>query len=548
MSTFSQKLASLANQARREVFEPVGGLSATDVQAALAELDTEKQTALSSAIDVTVGGLTVSNDLNLTGVISPAQLTANTNDWAPTGIEDAFLIRVSTDASRDLTGIADQGAGRTLKLTNVGSNNLVLKDEDANSTAANRFALSGDLTLGASQSVILHYDETASRWCAGAIYVPGGGAGDMLAATYDPAGISEQLVGESLLRTLKGGDIASASPLVIDTDGSFFDVTGTTGFSAMTVAANRLFVLQFDAALTITHGASLALPGAANFTTAAGDRALCYSTAADTVIVLSIFRASVTGALKGVTGSDADVVTGTAPAGGMYPMFNGDGDLVAAAQGGDIASASPLVIDTDGVYFDVTGTTGFSAMTVAGGKLFALQFDGALTITHGASIDLPGEENYTTAAGDRMICFATAADTVQVLSVFPAARKVAPLESFVIACSDETSDLTTGTAKVTFRMPYAFTLLAGADGVKASVTTAPTGAALTVDINEGGTTILSTKLTIDATEKTSATAATPPVISDTALAADAEITIDIDAVGSTVAGAGLKVMLVGYQS
>lgn len=113
-----------------------------------------------------------------------------------------------------------------------------------------------------------------------------------------------------------------------------------------------------------------------------------------------------------------------------------------------------------------------------------------------------------------------------------------------IACGDETTALTTGTAKVTFRMPYAFTLT----GVRASVNTAPTGSVLTVDINEGGTTILSTKLTIDATEKTSTTAAIPAVISDAALADDAEITIDIDTVGSTIAGAGLKVWLIGYAS
>ncbi len=113
-----------------------------------------------------------------------------------------------------------------------------------------------------------------------------------------------------------------------------------------------------------------------------------------------------------------------------------------------------------------------------------------------------------------------------------------------IACSDETTDLTTGTAKATFRMPCAVTL----SEVRASVTTAPTGATLTVDINEGGTTILSTKLTIDAGEKTSTTAATAAVISDTALADDAEITIDIDQIGSTVAGAGLKVWLIGNRA
>lgn len=117
-------------------------------------------------------------------------------------------------------------------------------------------------------------------------------------------------------------------------------------------------------------------------------------------------------------------------------------------------------------------------------------------------------------------------------------------EALMFAVSDETTALTTGTGKLTFRMPYAFTLT----DVRASVVTAPTGAALTIDINEGGTTILSTKLTIDATEKTSETAATPPVISDASLADDAEMTIDIDAVGSTVAGAGLKVYLLGNKA
>jgi hypothetical protein len=113
-----------------------------------------------------------------------------------------------------------------------------------------------------------------------------------------------------------------------------------------------------------------------------------------------------------------------------------------------------------------------------------------------------------------------------------------------IACSDETTAITTGTAKATFRMPFAFTLTE----VRASVTTAPTGSTIVIDINENGSTILSTKLSIDASEKTSTTAATPAVISDASLADDAEITIDFDQVGSTVAGAGVKVFLIGYRN
>ena len=112
-----------------------------------------------------------------------------------------------------------------------------------------------------------------------------------------------------------------------------------------------------------------------------------------------------------------------------------------------------------------------------------------------------------------------------------------------IPVGDETTALTTGTAKATFRTPFAFQITA----VRISVTTAPTGSTLIVDVNEGGTTILSTKLSIDVSEKTSTTAATAAVVSDASLADDAEITIDIDQIGSTVAGAGLKVWLIGLQ-
>lgn len=109
----------------------------------------------------------------------------------------------------------------------------------------------------------------------------------------------------------------------------------------------------------------------------------------------------------------------------------------------------------------------------------------------------------------------------------------------VLACSDETTDLAVGTARVTFRMPWAATLTA----VRLSVNTAPTGSALIVDVNEGGASVFSTRPQIDASAKTSVGSSVTPVISDTALAADAEITVDIDQVGSTNKGKGLKVAL-----
>lgn len=114
-------------------------------------------------------------------------------------------------------------------------------------------------------------------------------------------------------------------------------------------------------------------------------------------------------------------------------------------------------------------------------------------------------------------------------------------ESFCLAASDETSVITTGVAKTTFRMPYAFTLTA----VRASVNGDSSSGVVTFDINEGGTTILSTKLNIDANEETSVTAATVAVISDAALASDAEITFDVDAAGTGTTGA--KICMIGNK-
>ena len=113
----------------------------------------------------------------------------------------------------------------------------------------------------------------------------------------------------------------------------------------------------------------------------------------------------------------------------------------------------------------------------------------------------------------------------------------------VVAVSDESTAITgTGTA-LTFRMPYAMTLTE----VRASLNSACTTGTFTVDINESASSVLSTLLTIDATEKTSTTAAAAAVISDAALADDAEITIDIDNVGDSTA-TGLKVALIGTRA
>jgi hypothetical protein len=106
-----------------------------------------------------------------------------------------------------------------------------------------------------------------------------------------------------------------------------------------------------------------------------------------------------------------------------------------------------------------------------------------------------------------------------------------------------TGTLTTGTDKApTIVAPCTLTITK----VKLVVKTAPTGAAIIVDVNKNGTTIFTTQdnrpqIAIGATTGDSGT---PDV---TALAEGDKLTIDIDQIGSTIAGADLTVEVVSDQ-
>ena len=210
---------------------------------------------------------------------------------------------------------------------------------------------------------------------------------------------------------------------------------------------------------------------------------------------------------------------------------------------------SPATVTTNLVWTlpATDGTTG-QALTTNGSAVLSWATAGGGSVTIGTNAAdvlsaAAGEITADDAAADKIVFWDDSASKLTYLAMGDGVAidgtTIYAQDWFVIAASDEATDLATGTNKVYFRMPYAGTLLA----VRASVNTAPTDANIEVDINEAGSTILSTKLSIDASEKTSTTAAVPAVISDSALADDAEITIDIDQVGSTVAGKGLKVYL-----
>ena len=95
--------------------------------------------------------------------------------------------------------------------------------------------------------------------------------------------------------------------------------------------------------------------------------------------------------------------------------------------------------------------------------------------------------------------------------------------------------VTTGTSR--WLLPATATIL----GVVAAVGTAPTGASLICDVNKNGTTIFTTQAnrpTIAISANATTTMPTPDV---TALASGDYLTVDVDQIGSTVAGSDLVV-------
>ncbi|NML61840.1 hypothetical protein HHL21_12290 [Massilia sp. RP-1-19] len=72
---------------------------------------------------------------------------------------------------------------------------------------------------------------------------------------------------------VKGANIASAATVNLSTaTGDYIHITGTTTITTITIPIGAERTVIFDGALTLTHGAALLLPGAANIVTAANDR------------------------------------------------------------------------------------------------------------------------------------------------------------------------------------------------------------------------------------------------------------------------------------
>lgn len=198
-----------------------------------------------------------------------------------------------------------------------------------------------------------------------------------------------------------GADIASGSTINLTTaTGTHVSVTGTTSITAITLAEGKRRLVRFAGILTLTHGASLILPGAANITTAAGDVAEFIGYAAGVVRCISYARANgraVAGVSTGDSPSFANLtVTGQSviPLQTLTDAANIDWNCNSGAKAkvtlGGNRTVNAVTNATEGATYllwviqDVTGSRTLS-WTTSGAGSFDFGADGAPTLTTTAS-------------------------------------------------------------------------------------------------------------------------------------------------------------------
>jgi len=179
-------------------------------------------------------------------------------------------------------------------------------------------------------------------------------------------------------------DVASAATLDLDAaavTSDYLRLTGTTGVTAVTLADGQRRIAVAGGAVPITHGASLILPGAANYTCAAGDLLLFIGEAAGVVRVM-IWKADGTPVVGTTFASSAENAAGT--------LENKAVDPLGIREAFNATGAAPVYACRAWVTFDGTGTPSIGAS----GNVTSITDNGTADYT----------VNFTTAMVDANYC------------------------------------------------------------------------------------------------------------------------------------------------
>ncbi len=101
-----------------------------------------------------------------TGVITPAALAAGgNNNWNPTDLDTANVIRATPDAGTSITGLAGGVAGRVITIVNLGPQDISFA-HDSTSDPEKRFLFANGVgpTINVDGTVTFWYDGDSDRW------------------------------------------------------------------------------------------------------------------------------------------------------------------------------------------------------------------------------------------------------------------------------------------------------------------------------------------------------------------------------------------------
>lgn len=111
--------------------------------------------------------------INRDGVLQPAALTGNTNNYNPVNVQSAYILKIDSTGAYDVTGLQAPSGGiglpsdfKRVCFRNVSNFTLTLKHNNASSSTLNRFACpaGADVLVRSSGTVWLQYDSAAGNW------------------------------------------------------------------------------------------------------------------------------------------------------------------------------------------------------------------------------------------------------------------------------------------------------------------------------------------------------------------------------------------------
>ena len=227
--------------------------------------------------------------------------TGTQDNYAPTGIGTANSIRANNASTLTIDGITGGTDNRVLDVCAVGAGNVVIVNEAAGSTAANRIwtGLASNITLSSqtnpSSCATIKYDSTSSRWRLmsynSLLYTPG--------PTFQNGITSGGITNSSGTVTISGGAgiVLSTATGHISTVGATVPVLSSCGGGSPTIhgsdIAGRLTTGTTATTCTLTFGATYTNPPAC-IVTAEGTATEPTYTNSATTIVMSVDIASTT--------------------------------------------------------------------------------------------------------------------------------------------------------------------------------------------------------------------------------------------------------------